>query len=237
MNEDLDQLRIDLERKIEELSREIRSSTSNLENRLNQHKHTGADLTSLLTPNVVGASSSTDNNIVRFDGTTGKIIQNSGITISDTNNVTGMGTLNGITIPGGGSGTFALTSDITGAAILSIGKSTFSNGFGFTSYCDISTSAASSTETDVGNIITRSGTISKLYIGIFSNSVNGNSIFTLYKNGSSTSVTVTISSTSTTTTGDTTHSFSVSAGDRISLEANIGGSSGTIVFGFSYQIA
>jgi hypothetical protein len=37
--------------------------------------------------NVVGAASSTDNAIVRFDGTTGKLIQNSGITIDDTNNI------------------------------------------------------------------------------------------------------------------------------------------------------
>ena len=40
---------------------------------------------------VVGAASSTDNAIARFDGTTGKIVQNSGVTITDGGNV-GIGT-------------------------------------------------------------------------------------------------------------------------------------------------
>jgi hypothetical protein len=38
---------------------------------------------------VVGPASATDNAIVRFDLTTGKLIQNSGITIDDSNNITG----------------------------------------------------------------------------------------------------------------------------------------------------
>lgn len=36
---------------------------------------------------VVGPASSTDNAIVRFDGTTGKLVQNSGATIDDSNNI------------------------------------------------------------------------------------------------------------------------------------------------------
>ena len=36
---------------------------------------------------VVGPASSTDNAIVRFDGTTGKLIQNSGVTVDDSNNL------------------------------------------------------------------------------------------------------------------------------------------------------
>lgn len=43
---------------------------------------------------VSNAGASTDNAICRFDGTTGKIIQNSGITIDDSNNISGVGTLN-----------------------------------------------------------------------------------------------------------------------------------------------
>ena len=42
---------------------------------------------------VVGPSSSTDNAVVRFDLTTGKLIQNSGVTISDANNVVIPGSL------------------------------------------------------------------------------------------------------------------------------------------------
>ena len=40
--------------------------------------------------NVAGPASSTDNAIARFDGTTGKIIQNSGVIVSDTNDVSGV---------------------------------------------------------------------------------------------------------------------------------------------------
>lgn len=55
---------------------------------------------------------STDNAIARFDSTAGQI-QNSVVTIADTSgNMAGVGTLNTHTIPGG-TGTLALTSDIT----------------------------------------------------------------------------------------------------------------------------
>lgn len=59
------------------------------------------------TGDVVGPSSATDNALVRFDTTTGKLIQNSVVLVGDTGNITGVGTLNGHTIPGG-SDTFAL---------------------------------------------------------------------------------------------------------------------------------
>lgn len=45
------------------------------------------------TGDVVGPASATDNAIARYDSTTGKLIQNSGIIIDDSNNVTGVGTL------------------------------------------------------------------------------------------------------------------------------------------------
>lgn len=63
------------------------------------------------TGDVTGPASATDNAIVRFDGTGGKTIQNSVITIADsTGNVAGMGTLNTHTIPSGTS-TFAIFTD------------------------------------------------------------------------------------------------------------------------------
>jgi len=46
------------------------------------------------TGDVVGPASSTDNAIVRFDSTTGKLIQNSGVTISDTDVISTAGVLN-----------------------------------------------------------------------------------------------------------------------------------------------
>jgi len=49
---------------------------------------------------VVGPASSTDNAIVRFDGTTGKLVQNSAVTIADTTgDITTSGLINGTTIP------------------------------------------------------------------------------------------------------------------------------------------
>ena len=64
---------------------------------------------------VVGPASATDNAIARFDTTTGKLIQNSVVTIADTSgNMAGVGTLNTHTIPGG-TGTIALTSDLHSA--------------------------------------------------------------------------------------------------------------------------
>jgi hypothetical protein len=61
---------------------------------------------------VVGPASSTDNAVVRYDGTTGKVVQNSGVTIDDSNNVAGVAQLStsgnvgvGTTTPSGASGT------------------------------------------------------------------------------------------------------------------------------------
>ena len=45
--------------------------------------------------NVAGPASSTDNAIARYDSTTGKIIQNSGVTIDDSNNMVIAGTVDG----------------------------------------------------------------------------------------------------------------------------------------------
>ena len=50
---------------------------------------------------VVGPASSTDNAVARFDLATGKLLQNSVVLIGDTGNVTGLGTLNTHTLPGG----------------------------------------------------------------------------------------------------------------------------------------
>ena len=49
---------------------------------------------------VVGPASSTDNAAVRFDGTTGKLLQNSGVIIDDSNNVTGIASLTATNLTG-----------------------------------------------------------------------------------------------------------------------------------------
>ena len=47
---------------------------------------------------VEGPESSTNNALPRFDGTSGTSVKNTGIVVDDSNNVTGMGMLNGITL-------------------------------------------------------------------------------------------------------------------------------------------
>lgn len=59
---------------------------------------------------VFGPASSTDNAIARFDLATGKIIQNSGVVVDDSNNMTGVGTL--------ASGAHAVTSSSASAFVV-----------------------------------------------------------------------------------------------------------------------
>ena len=66
---------------------------------------------------VVGPSSATDNAVARFDGTTGKLVQNSAVTIADTTgDITG-GKFNGVAISGSSTPTLAVTgtSSISGS--------------------------------------------------------------------------------------------------------------------------
>jgi hypothetical protein len=57
--------------------------------------------------NVTGPASSTDNAIARFDSTTGKIIQNSAVTVADTTGI--IAGTQGVTFSGSTSGTVAVT--------------------------------------------------------------------------------------------------------------------------------
>lgn len=66
------------------------------------------------TADFAGPGSSTDNAVVRFDGTTGKTGQNSGIVIDDSNNVTGVASL---TIASGGHLELGNNSDTTFARV------------------------------------------------------------------------------------------------------------------------
>jgi hypothetical protein len=96
---------------------------------------------------VTGAASSTDNAIVRFDGTTGKIIQNSTVTISDTgvfasasisgasNTLSNIGnasltnssiTINGSAISLGGSVSVGTVTSVSGTAPISVATGTSS---------------------------------------------------------------------------------------------------------------
>ena len=67
------------------------------------------------TGDVIGPASSTDNTVVRFDGTTGKIIQTSGVTINDSNEITtGVWKGTEVGVAYGGTGASTLTGIIKG---------------------------------------------------------------------------------------------------------------------------
>jgi hypothetical protein len=58
----------------------------------------GTDFVEVASGDVDGPSSATDNAVARFDGTTGKLIQNSAVTIDDSGNVSGVVQLNATTV-------------------------------------------------------------------------------------------------------------------------------------------
>jgi len=110
-------------------------------------------------PNMVGGpASSTDNAIVRFDGTTGKLVQNSGATIDDTGAVTfgpssfsGVHNINGVVrvvVPGATTGGFRLSGASSESHLQFLGTNASTNGsLRFYSYrSDLSN------ELDVGSI-------------------------------------------------------------------------------------
>lgn len=68
---------------------------------------------------VAGPASATDNAIVRFDGTTGKLIQNSAATIADTTGDITAGKFNGVTISGSGTISGSASGTNTGDVTLS----------------------------------------------------------------------------------------------------------------------
>ena len=80
--------------------------------------------------NVTGPVSSTDNAIVRFDNTTGQVIQNSGVIINDSGEITtGVWKGSEVTVPYGGTGVSTLTGIVKGN-----GQSAFSAATAGTDY-------------------------------------------------------------------------------------------------------
>ena len=74
---------------------------------------------------VTGPSSATDNAVARFDNTTGKVIQNSGVIINDSGEIT-TGTWKGseVTVPYGGTGASTLSGILKGNGQSAIGSAT-----------------------------------------------------------------------------------------------------------------
>jgi hypothetical protein len=97
--------------------------------------------------------------------------------------------------------------------------------------------STSTTETDVGNIMPVAGVVDTLYLDVSQNSLDAGSIVvTLMKNGVATTLTKTVAFGVTSITVDSTHSFSVAAGDRVSIRAVTTGATGTVKFGVSYLL-
>lgn len=91
---------------------------------------------------VVGPASSTDNAIVRFDGTTGKLVQNSAVTVADTTgNITG-GAYNKVTI----------TAPATSATL------TIADGKTFTANSSLTLAGVDAKTLTVNNSLTLAGT-------------------------------------------------------------------------------
>jgi hypothetical protein len=89
-----------------------------------------------------------------------------------------------------------------------------------TQYCSISgQQAPDATEADVYIVVPCAGTIDNLYVELGGASGSGEShAFTVRKNGADTALTVTISGATDTTGNDTGNSFTVAAGDKLSLK-------------------
>lgn len=129
---------------------------------------------------VVGPSSATDNAVVRFDSTTGKLIQNSAVTIADTSgNMSGVGTLNGHTIPGG-TDTFAMI----GTAQTFTANQTFGSGIARMTSPRITTSILDSNGNQAVGLTATSSAVNSLNVA---NAAAGGSV-TLSTVGSDTQV-------------------------------------------------
>lgn len=106
----------------------------------------GSDFLDLEKGNVVGPASATDNAVVRFDGTTGKLVQNSAVTIADTTgDITTNGQLN------------ATTADLTNIEVTNIKAK---DGTAAASIADSTGKITVSTELAVDNLNLSANTLS-----------------------------------------------------------------------------
>lgn len=106
---------------------------------------------------------------------------------------------------------------------------------GATNYAD--SRGTNATETNVGDYIPVAATMKRLMVNVLTNTFSSSSTtFTIMNNGVATTMTLTFAGGVTGVQSDTTHTFSVSAGDRITLRAvttNV--DSATLTYVFAWQ--
>lgn len=124
---------------------------------------TWSDLEDGITGSASAATSPTDNAVVRFDGTTGVFIQNSGVIVDDSNNVTGVATLNKVTI----------TQPATGATL------TIADGKTMTASKSITLAGTDGKSLTLTNGLTVSGNDGTLAFGAASKTLTTNNTITL----------------------------------------------------------
>lgn len=91
--------------------------------------------------------------------------------------------------------------------------------------------------TNLGGLMAASGTVNNLYINLKTNTYNGNSVYTLMKNGVATTVTLTLAAT-VLTGSDTTNSFTFVAGDKLALRGvSTAATTGSLtILSFSFKV-
>jgi hypothetical protein len=148
---------------------------------------------------VVNAASSTDNAVPKFDGTTGQIIQNTGVTIDDSNNVSGVAQLN------------ATTADLTNIEVTNIKAKDGTSAGSIADSTGVVTLASSVlTTTDING-----GTIDGAIIG--GASAAAGSFTTLGASSTATFAAGAVGTPAITTTGDTNTGIFFPAADTIAF--------------------
>lgn len=161
----------------------------------------------------------------------------------NTTQLTGTFTGNRVATFPDATGTVQLVGAANTGTILTIqlANSVLANATGtiFTSPCT-SLALAGTTEGNVSCPVTRSGTVRNLYVrtGGTAKVNTPTTVITMRKNGVNQTVLLTMTETVNTTTSDTTHSFTVAAGDLVTLSVSVAGAAAvsTSISGISFEI-